>query len=75
MTDEQLVLYYTIELDAQILKESTPPYDYAWTNDLSPNPVPHFGSTFTFTSIPVAVAPGGGPQTLTTAHLKVIDMF
>jgi streptogramin lyase len=65
----------TIELDAQITKESTPPYDYAWTSDLSPNPVPQFGSTFTISSIPVAAATEGGPQTLTTVHLKVIDMF
>jgi len=65
----------TIELDAQITKESTPPYDYAWTSDLSPNLVPQYGSTFTISSIPVAAAMGGGPQTLTTAHLKVIDMF
>ncbi len=65
----------TIELDAQILKDSTPPYDYAWTSDLSPNPVPQFGSTFTISSVPMAVAAGEGPQTLTTAHLKVVDMF
>jgi streptogramin lyase len=65
----------TIKLDAQITKESTSPYDYAWTSDLSPNPIPQFGSTCTISSIPVAAAEGGGPQTLTTAHLKVIDMF
>jgi branched-chain amino acid transport system substrate-binding protein len=66
----------TIELDAQILKDSTPPYDFTWTSDLSPNPIPQFGATCTISSVPVAVAaPGGGLQTLTTAHLKVIDMF
>ena len=65
----------TIELDAQITKESTPPYDYAWTSDLSPNPIPQFGPKFIISSVPVAAAAGGEPQTLTTAHLKVIDMF
>jgi hypothetical protein len=65
----------TIELDAQIIKDSTPPYDYAWTTDLSPNPVPQFGSTFTVSSVPVMPAVGEGLQTLTMAHLKVIDMF
>lgn len=66
----------TIELDAHILKDSTPPYDYAWTNDLSPNPVPQFGATYRISTVPVAAtAAGAEPQTLTTAHLKVIDMF
>src|SRR2546430_2461081 len=66
----------TIKLDAQILKDSTPPYDFAWTSDLSPNPVPQFGATYTISAVPVAAtATATGPQTLTTAHLKVIDMF
>ncbi len=66
----------TIKLDAQILKDSTPPYDFAWTSDLSPNPVPQFGATYSISAVPVAAtAAGAGPQTLTTAHLKVIDMF
>ena len=65
----------TIELDARITRDSTPPYDYAWTNDLSPNPVPQFGSKYTISSVPLTPAIGEGLQTLTTAHLKVIDMF
>jgi len=65
----------TIELDVQVTRNSTPPYDYAWTNDLSPHPIPQFGSRFTVSSVPVKPAVGAGPQTLTTAHLKVIDMF
>ncbi len=54
----------TIKLDAQILKDSTPAYDFAWTRELSPNAVPV-----------AATAAGAGPQTLTTGRLKVIDMF
>ncbi len=65
----------TIELDAQITKDSTPPYDYAWTSDLSPNSIPQFGSKFTVSSVPAGPVAGTGPQALTTAHLKVIDMF
>jgi len=65
----------TIELDAQITRDSTPPYDYAWTSDLSPNSIPQFGPKCTLSSVPLMPAVGEGPQTLTTAHLKVIDMF
>jgi hypothetical protein len=63
----------TIELQAQFTSESTPPYDYAWTTD--PNPDPQFGPTLAITAVPIAPPQDSGIQTLTTAHLKVIDMF
>ena len=65
----------TIKLGAKITKDSTLPYDYTWTTDPSPEPRPEHGSKLTIRSIPTGAGAGSGPQKLTTAHLKVIDMF
>ncbi len=65
----------TIELEARITKDSSPPYDYAWTTDLSPEPSPEHGPGLTIHAVPLAPVVGSGPQELTTAHLKVVDMF
>ncbi len=62
----------TAKVEARITKDSVRPYDYAWTTGLSQK-LEH-GSKLTIQTIPPPV-PHGGQQQLTTAHLKLIDMF
>jgi Stigma-specific protein, Stig1 len=62
----------TAKVEARITKDSVRPYDYAWTTGLSQEP--EHGSKLTIHTIPPP-ALQGGQQQLTTAHLKLIDMF
>jgi hypothetical protein len=69
------------QMDATITKDSSPPYDYVWTTDRSPEPEPEHGSKLPIRKIPPlrkflpSLAAKSGPEKLADVHLKVIDMF
>ena len=62
------------KVEARITQASVAPYDYAWTTDLSPDPNPERSSNLTIHAVPPLVLTGGRQQ-LTTARLRLIDMF
>lgn len=65
----------TALVEAKVIKESSPPYDYVWTTDRSPEPRPEHSSKLAITKIPRQLAARSGLQKLADVHLKVIDMF
>lgn len=61
----------TVALRAQVVSESFPPYDFEWRTDNAPAVTQ--GAERQVIGTPTELAPG--PHTLTTAHLRMIDLI
>lgn len=61
----------TVTLRAQVVSESFPPYDFEWRTDNAPAVTQ--GAERQVIGTPTEMAPG--PHTLTTTHLRMIDLI